>query len=303
MERDGGGITALPRELLREIRRIEIRTSRLVTEAFAGRYHSVFKGMGIEFAEVREYQPGDDVRTIDWNVTARMGHPYVKRYVEERELRLLLVVDLSGSGEFGTRRALKNRVAAELSALLAYSAIRNNDRVGLVIFTDEVELYLPPKKGSRHILRLIREILGFRARSRGTNLSGALEYVGNVGGRHAIVFVISDFLTAGYERVLGVLARRNDVIAVELLDPGELGLVSMGMVELCDPETGERVVVDTQNAAVRRLFRERMDELRRRRHEQFRRAGVDWIELWTDRSYVEPLAGFFRMRERRLRRV
>ena len=289
----------IPREILKQIRRIEIRTKRLVNDVFSGEYQSVFKGRGIEFTEVREYLPGDDVRSIDWNVTARMGHPYIKKYDEERELTIMFLVDASGSGAFGTVNRLKRELAAELCALLAFSATRNNDRVGLVIFTDRIEKVVPPEKGRRHVLRVIRELLYFRPEGRGTDIAGALDYLTNVVRRHAVVFLVSDFVDANAEQRLAVANRRFDLIAVEVTDPKELDLPDIGLVEMEDPETGERAVVDTSSAAVRRGFRERARAVQAERLQTFRRLGIDSISLSTDRPYVEPIERFFRMRARR----
>jgi uncharacterized protein (DUF58 family) len=289
----------IPREILKQIRRIEIRTKRLVNDVFSGEYQSVFKGRGIEFTEVREYLPGDDVRAIDWNVTARTGHPYIKKYDEERELTIMFLVDASASGAFGTVSRFKRELAAEVCALLAFSATRNNDRVGLIIFTDRIEKVVPPEKGRRHVLRVIRELLYFKPLGRGTDVSGALDYLTNVVRRHAVVFLVSDFLTGGYEKRLAVANRRFDLIALQVSDPRESELPDAGLVEMEDPETGERVSVDTSSAGVRRRYRERVLAFRAERDRLFRRLGVDSIELSTDRPYIEPLERFFRMRARR----
>jgi uncharacterized protein (DUF58 family) len=289
----------IPKEIIKKIRRIEIRTRRLVSDVFSGEYQSVFKGRGIEFTEVREYLPGDDIRSIDWNVTARTGHPYVKKYEEERELTIMFVVDASGSGAFGSVERYKSELAAELCALLAFSATRNNDRVGLVIFTDRIEKVVPPAKGRRHVLRVIRELLYFTPSGRGTDIPMALDYLTNVVRRHAVVFLVSDFLAEGYERALSVANRRYDLIAIDITDPREGEIPAVGVLELEDAETGERVAVDTGD----RRFRSRLErEFRTRREKMertFRRLGVDSIRVSTDRPYVEPLERFFRMRARR----
>jgi uncharacterized protein (DUF58 family) len=289
----------IPRELARKIRYIQIYTSKAVNDVLAGEYHSVFKGRGMEFDEVREYAPGDDVRAIDWNVTARTGHPYVKRYVEERELTVLFVVDLSASGAFGSREKLKNEVAAELCALLAFSAIKNNDKVGLIVFTDAVELYIPPKKGVSHVLRLIRDLLDFKPRQTRTDIAGALDFLGRVTARRAVVFLVSDFLASGYEKRLRIAARRHDLIAVTISDPRERELPNVGLIDLEDAETGEIVTVDTSSAAARRrykeLARERADKLRGLLDE----TGIDRIPVITGRDYVRGVVSFFRQRERR----
>ncbi|MEN8374100.1 MAG: DUF58 domain-containing protein [Gemmatimonadota bacterium] len=303
-ERAGGGV---PREVLRQVRLIELRTRGLVDNIFGGEYQSVFRGQGIEFAEVREYLPGDDIRTIDWNVTARMGEPFVKQYVEERELTLLLLVDLSGSEQFGTRSRFKAELAAEIGAVIALSAARNNDRTGLLIFTDRVEHSVPPKKGRRHVLRLIRDVLAFQPQGSGTDLAGALDYAGRVLSHRAIVFVLSDFhlppeAEANFDHRLQVVSRRHDVVAVKISDPRELELPDAGLLRLRDPETGEVRVVDTGRLDVRQRFRAtalaREAAMRRR----FRRLGVDEIEVATDRPYAPPLLEFFERRARAGRR-
>jgi uncharacterized protein (DUF58 family) len=257
--------------------------------------------MGMEFAEVREYQPGDDVRTIDWNVTARAGRPFVKRFEEERELTVILAVDLSASGRFGSRDRLKNQLAAELCAVVAMSATRNNDKVGLLVFTDRVELFLPARKGSRHVLRVIREVLGFEPQGRGTDLDAALRHLSRILKKRAVVFVVSDFLDSGYERSIALLARRHDVVAVRVSDPFERALPerSAGLVEVQDPETGARAVIDLAGKRARRLFAAAALERSATLLRELRRAGVDLIDVSTDRPYVQTLIDFFRMRERR----
>ena len=290
----------IPKELAKKIRFIQIYTSKAVNDVLAGEYHSVFKGRGMEFDEVREYTPGDEIRTIDWNVTARTGQPYVKRYVEERELTVMFVVDLSASGTFGSTEKLKNEVAAELCALLAFSAIKNNDKVGLIVFTDVIELYIPPKKGLSHVLRLIRDLLNFKPRQTRTDIGQALDYLGRVNHRRAVVFLVSDFQAEGYEKRLRVLARRHDLIAVSISDPRERELPNVGLVELADAETGERVLIDSGSEAVRREYRKLGRERSEGLAEMFRAGGIDHINLVSGRDYVRDLVGFFRMRERRL---
>jgi uncharacterized protein (DUF58 family) len=292
----------IPRDVLRKVRQIEIRTRHLVTDLFGGEYHSVFKGRGMEFAEVREYVPGDDIRSIDWNVTARAGHPFVKQFQEERELTVLLVVDQSASGRFGTRSRLKGEMAAEVGALIALSAVQNNDKVGLVLFADDVELYVPPGKGRRHVLRVVREILYFRPRGRGTSLATALEHLSRAQKRRAVVFVISDFLDRGYERALRVASRRHDLIALRLKDRREESLPRVGLVSLVDLESGREMLVDTSDPAVRREFAARVVEREREFEAVVRRARIDRVDLWTDEDVVPPLAGFFRKRVRRMSR-
>jgi uncharacterized protein (DUF58 family) len=291
----------LPPELLRHIRHIEIRTRRAVNDVLAGQYESVFRGAGIAFEEVREYQPGDDVRTIDWNVTARMGHPFVKRFREEREQTVVLVVDVSASQAFGTTARWKNEVAAELCALLAFSAVKNNDKVGVILFSDHVEHFVAAAKGTSHVLRLIRDVLYYEPVGRGTDLAAALGYCNRVAHRRAIVFVLSDFLASGYERVLRVAARRHELIAVRLVDPREGELPPAGLVELEDAETGARLTVDTASAALRRAYRAAALARAEAFADLCRRANVDQIEVSTQGRYVDPLVRFFRRREVRLR--
>src|SRR5262245_47711533 len=289
----------LTREQLKAVRKIQIRTSHLVTDVFAGQYHSVFKGRGIEFAEVRLYQPGDEVRTIDWNVTARTGVPHVKRYAEERELTVMLLIDASASTHFGSVRQTKAALAAELGALFAFSAITNNDKVGLLIFSDRIEKAVPPRKGTRHVLRVIREVLSLDPAGRGTDLGGALEHLGRVTKRRAVVFVVSDFLDPRCRLALRLAVRRHDVIAVVLDDPREATLPDVGLVELEEAESGTRYVVDTGSARVREAFASRAAAARTERDRMLRACDVDAIGVTTDRPYAEALLRFFRMRERR----
>jgi uncharacterized protein (DUF58 family) len=291
-------------ELMREVRRLEITTRRAVTEVFAGEYSSALKGRGIEFAEVREYQPGDDVRSIDWNVTARTGHPFIKRFTEERELTVVLAVDLSRSSFFGSAGRTKAQLAAEVCAVLAFAASRKNDRVGLVIFTDRVELYLPPKKGQRHTLRLIRELLAFEPTHRGTSVRAALEHLAHVLKRRAVVFLLSDFIDTDFEHAARLVAQRHELIAVEIGDPREGELPVTGLVEVEDTETGRRLVIDTASRRVRDAYHpagarrpgpRRVTAL----HDRLDRLGIDRISLSTASPYVHELAMFFRRRERR----
>jgi len=291
-------------ELIRKIRRIEIRTRRLVNDSFAGEYHAIFKGRGMEFDEVRPYQPGDEVRDIDWNVTARTGDLFVKRFVEERELTVMLVVDASGSGQFGTVNRFKREIAAELAAVLAFSAITNNDKVGLLVFTDRVELFIAPRKGRRHVLRLIRDLLAFEPEGRGTDLKLALNMVNRVLKRSSIVFLISDFLAPPetYRSVLQISNRRHDVIAVNVTDPREEEWPKVGLLALEDAETGQTQWIDTSSRQWRESFTERVNELTTARERVFRKAKVDRINITTDAEYVTPLTKFFERRVRRLRR-
>jgi uncharacterized protein (DUF58 family) len=312
----------IPREILKKIRQIELRTNRHVSDTLAGQYHSVFKGQGMNFEEVREYQPGDEVRSIDWNVTARMNHPFVKKFVEERELTLMLVVDVSGSGLFGSREQSKRELAAEIASVLAFSAIRNNDKVGLILFSDDVEKFIPPRKGRRHVLRVIREVLFFEPKRRGTHLNRALEFLLRVTPHRAIAVVISDFIGSpavtdgGAGRLkpqlmlLESLAqasfamlrqanRRHDVVAVQIADRFEMELPALGRLVLKDAETGEVVEVNTGDERKRAAFAERQARAQTELGRLFRSAGIDAIQLRTDRSYMTELARFFETRERR----
>ncbi|MDQ3697418.1 MAG: DUF58 domain-containing protein [Gemmatimonadota bacterium] len=273
-----------------------------MNSVFSGEYHSVFKGQGMEFAEVREYQPGDEVRSIDWNVTARMRHPYVKRYVEERELTVMLAVDLSGSERFGTAARFKSELASELTAVLAMSANRNNDRVGTLLFTDTVEHVVPPGKGRRHVLRLIRDVLVFEPAAYGTNIPAVTDYLGKMLRHHSVIFLISDFMGGEIERPIKLLAQRHDVVAIRIEDPRELALPDIGLARFTDPESGETVDVDTSDARVRARFEESVAAERESLQRLFRRLGIDEVIVHTDTGYIEPLMRFFRMREQRGKR-
>jgi uncharacterized protein (DUF58 family) len=292
-------------EIVRKVRQIELRTRRLVNDAIAGHYHSVFRGRGIDFDEVREYVPGDDVRAIDWNVTARAGHPFVKKFREERELTLLLLVDVSGSLEFGSAAASKRELEAELASLLALSATRNNDKVGLVLFTDEAETYIPPKKGHFHVLRVVREILGAAPRNRGTDVARALRFANEVTNRRAIMFLLSDLLTSQGEpgnlrEAVRLVQRRHDLVAMQLRDPRERTLPNVGLLTLEDAETGELVELDTGKAKVRERYAALAEARRLEIARTLRREGVDCLEIDTVRPYLPPLLTFFKNRERRL---
>jgi uncharacterized protein (DUF58 family) len=291
----------IPREVLEKVRKIEITTRSMVRDTFAGQYESVFKGRGMEFDEVREYQPGDDIRTIDWNVTARTGCLHVKKFVEERELTVLVVFDASGSFDFGTGSRLKREVAAEIGAVLAFAAIRNNDKVGLLVFTDEVEAFVPPRKGSRHVLRIVREILHFKARSRGTDIANALEHAMRVVRRHSVMFLISDFRAPGFENALRVANKKHDVVAITVSDPKELAIPSVGLIEVEDGETGRRALLDFRSAKASLEFERVAAQLAAERRAIFKRAKVDEISLTTDQDYFEPLIRFFQAREQRLK--
>jgi uncharacterized protein (DUF58 family) len=291
----------LPHDVLRQIRRLHWKARRAVEDLLGGEYHSVFKGTGIVFEDVRAYQPGDDVRMIDWNVTARMGQPFIKRFIEERELTVLLMVDCSGSQLFGTQMQQKREVAAELAAVLAFSAIRNNDKVGLISFSDRVERFVPPGKGARHVLRIIRDILFFQAQHRGTSLAEALHYLNRVQRRRAIVFLLSDFLDKEFEGALKRTARRHDLIAVRIRDPREEELPAVGLLQLEDAETGAPLVIDTSSARVRRAFTERARKRRDALTQLTRSAGIDLIDVSTQGGHLDALIRFFHLRERRQR--
>ncbi|MBI4601324.1 MAG: DUF58 domain-containing protein [Planctomycetes bacterium] len=292
----------IAKEILKKVRQIEIRTNRLVDSVLGGEYNSAFRGLGMEFEEVREYQPGDEIRTIDWNVTARAGHPYVKRYREERELTVMTLVDVSPSERFGSGRQEKSELAAEFSAVIAFSAIRNGDKVGTILFSDQVEKYIPPKKGKKHVLRLVREILDFRPRSRGTDVREALRFLAKVLKRRATVFLISDFIAADFEKALAAVRGKHDVIAVRTSDPREASLPDIGLITLEDAETGEVVVVDSRSARVRDLFQSRGAAERSRQDELLRSLKIDELEITTGKPYIKELSSFFRMREKKMYR-
>jgi uncharacterized protein (DUF58 family) len=289
----------IPREMMRKIRRIQIHTSHIVDDLLAGGWHSAFKGRGIEFEEVRPYQVGDDVRSIDWNVTARAGEPFIKLFREERELSVMLLVDLSASQDFGTHLQSKRELVTELGATLAFSAIKNNDKVGLTLFTDQIENFLPPRKGTRYVLRLIRELLYCQPIGRGTQLRTALEHLNRTASRRTVVFLISDFQDSGFERTLRVTRKKHQVIPMMVGDRREAELPNVGILRLRDAETGEMITVDTASGRHRREFRERMHRKLRQREELFRRLGLEPIQFRTGEDYVEPLQRFFHQRERR----
>lgn len=289
------------REILKKVRRIEIATRDLVNSKFAGEYSSVFKGRGIEFSEVRQYQPEDDVRLIDWNVTARMGHPYIKKYTEERELVVMLLFDASSSVNFGTVSQTKNEIATEICALLAFSAIRNNDKVGLVNFTDHVELFVPPRKGRKHVLRLIRELLYFKPVHAQTDISSALEYVNRVVRKRSVLFLISDFIDNGYYKTLKIASKKHDLIAIKITDPRELTIPNVGLVKLEDSETGEQILLDTSSPDDRMKFMQLNKQITQSRLEMFKSLKIDVVEISTDESYIKPLTNFFQKRVSRER--
>lgn len=288
------------REILRKIRRLELQTRRLVNSSFAGQYHSVFKGRGMNFDEVREYAPGDEIRSIDWNVTARMDTPYVKKFTEERELTVMLLVDVSASGSFGSVRLSKREIGAEVASILAFSAIQNNDKVGLILFSDRVELFIPPKKGRLHILRLIRETLFFEPQGRKTNLTAALEMLNRVVNRRAVVFILSDFIAADYSKPFAVASRRHDVVAFPISDPGETVLPQVGLVTFEDAETGQQIEIDTSDARTMAHFLQLEEKRRNEQQKCLQGHGVDVVPLRTDEDVLPPLRAFFEGRERRL---
>ena len=289
----------LTKELLKQVRQIEIKTKGVVNQVFSGEYHSVFKGRGMEFSEVREYQFGDDIRNIDWNVTARFGHPYVKIFEEERELTVMLLVDLSGSLVFGSIDKTKQQIAAELSAVLAFSAMKNNDKVGLILFSDRIERFVPPRKGRTHVLRIIREVLSFEPEGKGTNIKSVLEYMNNAIKKRSIVFLISDFMDSGYERILKIVGKKHDFIGVVLTDEKENLIPRIGLVKMQDAETGEERFIDTSDKEFQKWFiRSRLENFESRKS-LFIKSRLDSINIQTNQSYIKPLIDFFRLRERR----
>lgn len=291
----------IPKEILKKVKRLEITTRGLVNDVFSGEYHSVFKGRGMEFSEVREYQIGDDIRTIDWNVTARSGKPYVKIFEEERELTVMLMVDASSSGEFGTFERMKGEIGVEICALLAFSAIKNNDKVGLIIFTDKIEKFIPPRKGKSHVLRLLRELLYFKPEDKKTDIGMSLEYLNRVVQRRSVVFMISDFISKDYASQLRIVNKKHDIVAINIIDPRELDLPAIGFIEFEDLESGERMVLDTADPEVRSMFKNQSSASLAKREKLFKSMNVDSIMIRTDQSYVEPLIKFFRMRAKRFR--
>jgi uncharacterized protein (DUF58 family) len=290
----------IPKEVLQKIRRIQITTSRMVTDVFAGHYHSVFKGQGMEFEEVREYQPGDEIRSIDWNVTARTGRPFIKKFMEERELTIMLLLDMSRSTYFGSVNKLKRHLSAELCSLLAMSAIKNNDKVGLIAFTDRIEKFVPPRKGLSHVLRIIREALYFEPEGKGTDIPIALEYLGRVTNRSTVTFILSDFYDNDYKTPLSIAGRRHDIVALSITDPREMELPDIGIISLEDPETGKSFLLDTSNSSVRKEYRINSLKLLGERQQLLRSINIDHIDLLTDVPYAQELYKFFRMRERRI---
>ncbi len=290
----------LPRELIKRIRKLEISTRKVVSSVLSGQYHSVFKGRGMAFSEVRQYQAGDEVRTIDWNVTARMNDAYVKVFTEERELTVMLLVDVSASEAFGSVERSKAEIAAEVAAQIAFSAIANNDRVGLILFSDQVEKVVPPRKGRSHVLRLVSDILSFKPKGRGTNVSAGLTYLTHVAKRKTVAFLVSDFLASDYEQALRIVARKHDLVPVTLIDPLEEKFPALGVVDFEDPETGQRLTVDTSDPRVRGRFEQFMATRREERNRLFKKLQLDSVELRANEEYASALQKFFRLRARRM---
>jgi len=289
----------LTKELLKQVRQIEIKTRGVVNDVFSGEYHSVFKGRGMEFSEVREYQPGDDVRSIDWNVTARFGHPFIKIFEEERELTVMLLVDLSGSLVFGTVEKTKQQIAAELSAILAFSAMKNNDKVGLILFTDQIEKFVPPRKGRSHVLRIIREVLSFEPHGNKTDLKGALEYFNHTIKKKSIAFLISDFIDEGYEKIIRIVGKKHDLIGLVLRDPREKELPKAGLIKFRDAETNQIRYIDTSDKNVRNWFYKKQNENDEKLRSLFISGRIDSIKIDAGTSYIKPLVDFFKLREKR----
>lgn len=288
------------KELLKQVRQIEIKTKGLVNHVFSGEYHSVFKGRGMEFSEVREYQVGDDIRSIDWNVTARFGHPYIKVFEEERELTVMLIIDLSGSLSFGTVNKTKQQIAAELSAILAFSALKNNDKVGLILFTDKIEKFVPPRKGRKHVLRIIREVLSFEPEGKETNIDLALQYFNNSIKKRSIAFLLSDFIDHGYEKILRIVTKKHDLIGLVLSDKREKEIPKIGLIKITDSETGKDRWLDTSNRKVYESIIKMNNENDLKRKNIFLSSRLDSIDIETDEDYVKPLVQFFKMRGKRL---
>lgn len=286
-------------ELLKKVRKIEIKTRGLSNQIFSGEYHSAFKGRGMAFSEVREYMPGDDIRNIDWNVTARFNHPFVKIFEEERELTVMLLVDISASGDYGTRRQFKRELITELCAVLSFSAIQNNDKIGVIFFSDKIEKFIPPKKGKSHILRIIRELIDFKPSSSGTDIGGALRYFTNMIKKRSISFLISDFQTAGYDDALKIAARKHDLVAIRIYDHRESELPDIGLIRMQDAETGSLLWVDSSSKTTRERYKANWIKTQKTTEELFARSGVDQVKIATDQNYVQPLINLFKKREKR----
>lgn len=289
----------IDKELLKQVREIEIRTKGLVNQVFSGEYHSVFKGKGMEFSEVREYQFGDDIRNIDWNVTARFGHPFVKVFEEERELTVILMIDLSGSLSFGTKQKTKQKVAAEISAILSFSALKNNDKVGLILFTDKIEKFVPPRKGRKHVLRIVREILSFKPEGNKTNIHSSMEFLNHTIKKRSIVFFISDFIDEGYEKMLSVVSKKHDFIALSIEDKRENELVDVGLINFFDAETGNEFLIDSSNKKFLEYYKKRKHDAATKRKYLFRLNKIDSVNITSGEDYIKPLVQFFKIREKR----
>ncbi|MAT58025.1 MAG: DUF58 domain-containing protein [Ignavibacteriae bacterium] len=289
----------LTKDILKQVRQIEIKTRGLVNEVFSGEYHSVFKGRGMEFSEVREYQFGDDIRNIDWNVTARYGHPFVKIFEEERELTVMLLVDMSGSLHFGSFEKTKQRIAAELSAILAFSALKNNDKVGLILFTDQIEKFVSPRKGRSHVLRIIREVLSFKPEGNKTDLKGALEYFNHTIKKKSITFLISDFIDEGYEKIIKIIGKKHDFVSIILQDPREREIPKAGLIKIQDSETGSIRYLDSSSKIVQDYFNQKIKSNDDKIKDLFMRSRIDSIKIDTSKSYIKPLVDFFKVREKR----
>lgn len=289
----------IPKQILKKVKRIEIRTRGLVNDLFGGEYHSVFKGRGMTFSEVREYQPGDDIRLIDWNVTARTGSPFIKIFEEERELTVYLIVDISASGEFGSNQQLKREFGAEIAAVLGFSAIKNNDKVGLILFSEDVEKYVVPKKGKSHVLRVVRELLYTDSKKSGTSIKKALDYLLKVAKRKSVIFLISDFLDDGYWSSLKVVNRKHDLIGIQLYDPAEISLPNLGLSKIEDPETGSAFWIDTSSKSSLKALKKRLEIDQIKFEKESRKIGFDIIPISTDQDFVEPLLSLFKAREKR----
>ena len=287
--------------IFKKIKKIEIKTRKLVEDYFSGKYKSIFKGTGMNFSDVREYYPGDDVRNIDWNVTARLGHPFVKEFSEEHEQTILIAVDVSGSGNFGTEDRTKIEIASEIASVLAFSALKNQDKVGLMMFSDGVEKYLPPKKSSQYVMRIIREILYYKRQSTKTNITKTLKNINDVCKKPAVVFLISDFIDDGYEKQLRTLNRKHDLIAIKIQDPKESEIPDVGFVEFEDSETFERVIINTSDPTFRKKYKEMIDDREENLKNIFGKSNVDYVNLSTAESYIKPLYTFFKVREKRIR--
>jgi uncharacterized protein (DUF58 family) len=286
-------------ELLKKVRKIEIKTRGLSSHIFSGEYHSAFKGRGMAFSEVREYQPGDDIRSIDWNVTARFNHTYVKIFEEERELTVMLIVDISGSNSFGTRKQLKKDLITELCAVLSFSAIQNNDKIGVIFFSDKIEKFIPPKKGKAHILRIIRELINFEPVSKGTNIGDALRYFTNVIKKRSIAFIISDFKSTGFTDALKIASKKHDTVAIRIYDHREAELPDAGLIRFRDAETGKNILIDSGDAAIRKNYTAEWLKKEKELSSVFKRSGVDYANISTEQDYVQPLMNLFKKREKR----